>query len=94
LLGSLSFFGIGFILADTPPTARIAQIVAMVLMYPTLILSSAAWPREPMAATVQKLSASVPLTYVVNLLRFAGGVRVGELSSWMLACWQGCSFLE
>jgi ABC-2 type transport system permease protein len=68
-LGSLSFFGIGFILAGTLPTARTAQVVAMVLMYPMLILSGAAWPRELMPAAVQKISAFVPLTYVVNLLR-------------------------
>ena len=51
------------------PTARTAQVVAMVLLYPMLILSGAAWPRELMPATVQKISAFVPLTYVVNLLR-------------------------
>ncbi len=69
ILCSLSFFGIGFILAGTMPTARTAQIVGMVLLYPMLILSGAAWPRELMPPTVQNLSAFVPLTYVVNLLR-------------------------
>ena len=77
ILGSLSFFGIGFILAGTMPSARTAQIVAMVLLYPMLILSGAAWPRELMPATIQKVSAFVPLTYVVNLLR---GLWVGQ--SW------------
>ena len=75
ILSSLSFFGIGFILAGTMPTARTAQIVAMVLLYPMLILSGAAWPRELMPATVQQFSAFVPLTYVVNLLR---GLWTGE----------------
>ncbi len=75
ILCSLSFFGIGFILAGIMPTARTAQIVAMVLLYPMLILSGAAWPRELMPATVQKFSAFLPLTYVVNLLR---GLWVGE----------------
>ena len=75
VLSSLSFFGIGFILAGTLPTARIAQIVAMLLLYPMLILSGAAWPRELMPATVQKISAFLPLTYVVTLLR---GLWVGE----------------
>lgn len=75
ILSSLSFFGIGFILAGIMPTARTAQIVAMVLLYPMLILSGAAWPRELMPATVQKLSAFLPLTYVVNLLR---GLWIGE----------------
>jgi ABC-2 type transport system permease protein len=76
-LSSLSFFGIGFILAGIMPNARVAQIVAMVLLYPMLIFSGAAWPRELMPATVQKISAFLPLTYVVNLLR---GLWFGE--SW------------
>ena len=75
VLSCLSFFGIGFILAGTMPTARTAQIVAMVLLYPMLILSGAGWPRELMPATVAKLSAFLPLTYVVNLLR---GLWIGE----------------
>ncbi len=65
---SLSFFSVGFILASILPTARTAQIVAMVLLYPMLILSGAAWPRELMPAAVQTVSAFFPLTYVVNLL--------------------------
>ena len=69
ILASLSFFGIGFILAGTMPSARSAQIIAMVLLYPMLILSGAAWPRELMPAAVEKISAFLPLTYVVNLLR-------------------------
>jgi ABC-2 type transport system permease protein len=75
ILGCLSFFGIGFILAGVMPTARTAQVVAMVLMYPMLILSGAAWPRELMPAAIQNISAFVPLTYVVNLLR---GLWAGE----------------
>lgn len=75
ILSSLSFFGIGFILAGTLPTARTAQVVAMVLLYPMLIFSGAAWPRELMPAAVQKVSACLPLTYVVNLLR---GLWMGD----------------
>jgi len=75
VLCSLSFFSIGFILAGTMPTTRTAQIVSMLLLYPMLILSGAAWPRELMPTAVQKISAFFPLTYVVNLLR---GLWVGE----------------
>ena len=75
ILCSLSFFGIGFILAGIMPTARTAQVVAMVLLYPMLFLSGAAFPRELMPAAVQKVSAFLPLTYVVNLLR---GLWIGE----------------
>ena len=74
---SVSFFGIGFILAGTMPTARTAQIVAMVLMYPMLIFSGAGWPRELMPATILKISSFLPLTYVAYLLH---GLWVGE--SW------------
>ncbi len=79
VLSALSFFGIGFILAGILPTARTAQVIAMVLLYPMLILSGAGWPRELMPASVQQISAFVPLTYVVNLLR---GLWLGE--SWGL----------
>jgi len=75
VLGSLSFFGIGFILAGTMPTARTAQIVGLVLLYPMLFLSGAGFPRELLPAAVQKFSAFLPMTYVVNLLR---GLWVGE----------------
>jgi ABC-2 type transport system permease protein len=75
VLGSLSFFGFGLILASTMPTARTAQIVGLVLLYPMLILSGAGWPRELMPGAIVKVSSFLPLTYVVNLLR---GLWVGE----------------
>jgi ABC-2 type transport system permease protein len=75
VLCCLSFFGIGFILAGVMPTARTAQVVALVLLYPMLILSGAAWPRELMPEAVRKISTFLPLTYVVNMLR---AVWLGE----------------
>ena len=69
VLCCLSFFAIGFILAGVMPNARTAQIVAMVALYPMLILSGAAWPRELMPASIERISSFLPLTYVVNLLR-------------------------
>jgi len=69
VLSSLSFFGIGFILAGTMPTARTAQIAGMVLLYPMMFLSGAFFTVELLPAAVQKVSAFMPLTYVVNLLR-------------------------
>lgn len=75
VFSSLSFFGAGFILSGIMPTARTAQVVSMVLLYPMLILSGAAWPRELMPETMRKFADFLPLTYVVNLLRdlWAGG---------------------
>ncbi len=78
-LSSLSFFAIGFILAGLMPSARTAQIVAMVLLYPMLFLSGAGYPRELLPESILKVSAFLPLTYVVKLLR---GLWIGE--SWGL----------
>ena len=75
VLCSLSFFSLGFILAGLMPSARTAQIVGMVLLYPMLFLSGAGFPRELLPAAIVKVSAFLPLTYVVNLLR---GLWVGE----------------
>jgi len=75
VLCSLSFFGLGFILAGIMPTARTAQIVGMVILYPMLFLSGAGFPRELLPETIRKVSAFLPLTYVVNLLR---GLWIGE----------------
>jgi ABC-2 type transport system permease protein len=75
VLSSLSFFGIGFLLAGTMPTVRSAWIVGMVVMYPMLFLSGAFFTVELLPAAVQKVSAFLPLTVVVNLLR---GLWIGE----------------
>lgn len=75
VLSSLSFFAIGFILAGLMPTARTAQVVGMVLLYPMLFLSGAGFPRELLPEAIKKVSTFLPLTYVVNLLR---GLWIGE----------------
>jgi ABC-2 type transport system permease protein len=75
LLCSLSFFALGFILAALMPTARTAQVVGMVLLYPMLFLSGAGFPRELLPEAVRKVSTFLPLTYVVNLLR---GLWIGD----------------
>jgi ABC-2 type transport system permease protein len=74
-LGSLSFFAIGFILAGLMPTARTAQVVGMVILYPMLFLSGAGFPRELLPDAIKTVSTFLPLTYVVNLLR---GLWIGE----------------
>lgn len=74
-LSSLSFFAIGFVLASLMPTARTAQVVGMVMLYPMLFLSGAGFPRELLPETILKISKFLPLTHVVTLLR---GLWVGD----------------
>jgi ABC-2 type transport system permease protein len=68
-LCTLSFFSMGFILAGLMPTARTAQIVAMVLFYPMIFLCGAFIPFHILPKTMQKFAEVLPLTHVVTLLR-------------------------
>jgi ABC-2 type transport system permease protein len=79
VLSCLSFFALGFVLAGLMPTARTAQVVGMVILYPMLFLSGAGFPRELLPESIKKISTFLPLTYVVTLLR---GLWVGD--AWRL----------
>jgi len=68
-LSTLSFFSMGFILAGLMPTARTAQIVAMVLFYPMIFLCGAYIPFHILPKTMQQFAEVLPLTHVVTLLR-------------------------
>jgi ABC-2 type transport system permease protein len=83
VLSSLSFFGIGFVLAGTLPSARTAQMVGMVLFYPMILLSGAFFPLDLLPDGVQKVADYLPLTFVVKLMT---GLWYGEpLSDHMLS---------
>jgi len=94
LLGGLSMFSIGYVIASIAPTARTAQVVGMVIFYPMLFLSGAGMPLEIMPESIQQLSRVLPLTYVVNLLKglWFGGrwgdflLEAGVLSAILVVC--------
>jgi len=69
ILGSLSFFSLGFVLAGVMPNARTAQVVGLVILYPMIFLSGAGFPLEMMPEGIRKFSNFLPLTHVVTLLR-------------------------
>jgi len=75
VLGSLSFFAFGFLVASLAPNARVAQTVGMVLAFPMMFISGATVPLELLPTTVRKVANFVPLTHVVTLLR---GLWVGD----------------
>ncbi|HDD55710.1 MAG TPA: ABC transporter permease [Chloroflexi bacterium] len=79
LLGSVSFFSLGFVLASVMPNARTAQVVGMVIFYPMLFLSGAGMPLEILPESIRNFSKYLPLTHVVTMLR---GLWIGE--SWSL----------
>jgi ABC-2 type transport system permease protein len=69
LLGGLSMFAFGYLIAGLAPGARSAQVIGMVIFYPMMFLSGAGIPLEIMPESVRKISEFLPLTYVVKLLR-------------------------
>jgi ABC-2 type transport system permease protein len=74
-LGAFAFFAIGYVITGLAPTARAAQIVGMVLLYPMMFLSGAAMPIELLPEGVQNFSRFLPLSHVVKLVR---GLWIGD----------------
>jgi ABC-2 type transport system permease protein len=87
LLGSLSFFSLGFVLASLMPNARTAQVVGMAVLYPMLFLSGAGMPLEILPESLRNFSKFLPLTHVVTLLRglwFGGSWSQHTTELWVL----------
>lgn len=76
-LGAFAFFAIGYVIAGLSPTARVAQIIGMVLLYPMMFLSGASMPLEILSPAIRNISRFLPLTHVVTLVR---GLWAGD--SW------------
>jgi ABC-2 type transport system permease protein len=75
LLGCLSMFSLGYLIASLMPTARSGQIMGMAIFYPMMFLSGAGMPIEIMGSTMQKVARFLPLSYVVTLIK---GMWFGE----------------
>ncbi len=69
---------IGFVIASVVPTARFAQPLGALVLYPMLGLSGLFAPIEAMPEGLQLLARALPLTYAVSLQR---GIWHGE--SWV-----------
>jgi ABC-2 type transport system permease protein len=82
LLATVSLVSLGFILASVVPTARFAQPVAALILYPMLGVSGLFMPVESLPAGLRAAAQVLPLTYVVRLLR---GIWRGE--SWLAHGW-------
>ena len=77
LFVTLCILSIGFLIASVVPTARFAQPIGSLLLYPMVALSGLFVPVESMSGPVRLVSRLLPLTYAVSLLR---GIWKGE--SW------------
>ena len=71
LFTTVSLLSIGFVIASVVPTARFAQPMATLILYPMIAISGLFVPVEALPAGVQAVSRVLPYTYAVSLLRGA-----------------------
>lgn len=82
LLSALAFYAIGYLIASLAATARLAQVIGMVIFFPMMFLSGAGMPIQLLPEGLRQVSDFLPLTYVVRLLQ---GLWFAEAwsSSWV-----------
>jgi ABC-2 type transport system permease protein len=75
LLSTISVLALGFLIASVVPTARFAQPIASLVLYPMLGLSGLFAPLDALPVALRTAARAFPLTYAVSLLR---GIWHGE----------------
>lgn len=75
LFSTWSILSVGFVIASIVPTARFAQPIAGIILYPMIAVSGVFVPVEDLPSAVQAVARIVPLTYAVSLLE---GIWTGE----------------
>ena len=75
LLSTLSIVSIGFVIASVVPTARFAQPIGTLIIYPMMAFSGLFVPIESLPPTAQTIVRMLPFTPAVSLLR---GIWHGE----------------
>lgn len=66
---TMSLLSLGFVIASVVPTARFAQPLASMVLYPLLVLSGVFFPVERLPGTWQMLARLSPITWAVDLLQ-------------------------
>jgi ABC-2 type transport system permease protein len=75
LFTTVTVVSMGFVIASLVPTARFAQPIGAVIVYPMLVFSGLFVPLESLPPVGRAVGRVVPFTYAVSLLR---GVWHGE----------------
>ena len=75
LVSTASILSIGFVIASIVPTARFAQPVGALVLYPMLGFSGLFVPVAALSPGLQTVARLLPLTYAVSLLQ---GIWKGE----------------
>jgi ABC-2 type transport system permease protein len=69
LISTWSILSIGFLIASIVPTARFAQPIGAIILYPMIAMSGLVAPIESLPPVLSATARVLPLTYAVHLLR-------------------------
>ncbi len=69
LFSTACILSLGFVIASVVPTARFAQPIGALLMYPMLGLSGVFMPLDALPPALHTVARALPLTYAVSLLQ-------------------------
>jgi ABC-2 type transport system permease protein len=75
LLSTWSILSIGFVIASIVPTARFAQPIGAIVLYPMMAFSGLFVPIAAMPPVFRALAHALPMTYAVSLLQ---GIWMGD----------------
>jgi len=69
LVSTLSILSLGFLISSIVPTARFAQPLGAIILYPMIAVSGLFVPVSALPAGIQGLARMLPITYAVSLLQ-------------------------
>lgn len=69
LFSTVSIISLGFLIASVVPTARFAQPIGTLIIYPMIGLSGLFMPVTSLPPMMQAVARALPFTYAVSLLR-------------------------
>ncbi len=71
VVSTLSILSLGFVLASVAPTARFAQPIATIVLYPMIGISGLFMPVSDMSPALRAVARLTPASYAVSLMRGA-----------------------
>jgi len=69
LISTLVILSLGFVIASVVPTARFAQPIGTLILYPMIVVCGLFTPIDTLPASLRVVARIVPLTYVSSLLQ-------------------------
>jgi len=86
LLSTLSFLGVGYLVASLAPSPRVAAAAGQLLFLPMFMLSGAAMPLQIFPEGLQSFARVLPMTHVVALMQAVWNGVTGRCCPWG-SCW-------